>query len=475
MTVYRPRHTADITVPVFEANSTLAALAHGQDTVKIPLLVRSARLVRNNHMHADELQLVCDWRDCGVDPRFLKSATVDYWIDNVGPDGVLLKTLNNVEFTGVCTNVSRAARLDGGFEVTLNFHDYTSFFLAQKPYPSTGVPQFDSTLVDAWALICDNTGWYDISTGKIVSSVAKLRDRLVFRGGVDPSQAIGKKAVLPVVQRLTTIDVKDSKSAWDVWQYTVNILGLISFIDGDQCIVTTALEHFSAGDDPQIIDNPHLIWGENIADMEEHVSSMHNGKGICLTSFDPIRGTTLESFYPPPGDPRIHIRRTAAKKKGPAVSPAPQTDQYEFFPYNCAQTQDVLDAAAQRVYEEFARQDMQGKIATHEMSVDSPDGKNVNLLKIKHGDPIRVEIERGVREKLTSDTSDASKLNYLVNERGYAPPVAALLIANAAAFDTLKSDFVVQTATINLSDTAFSVELAYISYISIKGHTKAPI
>ncbi len=473
MSYYRPRHYATITVPVFEANSALAALAHGSDTVTIPLVIKTSRLVRNNHMHADELFLTCEWRDVGVDPRFLKSCTVDFFICDAGESGILLPSLANEEFTGVCTNVSRVARMDGGFEVSLQFHDYTSFFLAAKPFETDGIPDFGATLTDAWKLICDFTGWKN-QDGEIISSVERLRDRLEFRGGVDPTQALGKKAVLPVVQKLGSISetTKDSKSAWDVWQYCCNILGLITFIEGDKCIVTTALEHFSTGEDIHLIGNPAMVWGQNIAEFEEHVSSANNMKGICLTSFDPIRGTVLESFYPGAESPLIHIKRSKAKKKG---SPAPlelKTSDYTYFPYNFATTQDALDGASKRVWEEFSRQDMTGKIVTHEMSVNSPDGKAINLLKLKSGDPIRIEIERGVREKLSSDSDDSSKLRYLVNDLGYNEQIARLLVANADALDTLTSDFVTQTATINLSDTAFSVEIAYCSYISAKGHTK---
>lgn len=480
--IYRPRMAATLAVPVYEANSELARQAHGSDTIEIPLLVKSAKLTRNSHKHPDTLSLTCDWRDCGIDPRFVRSATCDFYIDNADTFGRIVPSLDNCEFTGVCTSVSRTSRVDGGFEVAIEFEDYTSFFLAQTRYPEAGVPQFSSSLKDAWRLVCDNTGFFDISSGKIVSSVARLRERLVFRGGVDPDQAIGKDSVLPVMQRMGTIEAK-SKSAWEVWQYCVAMLGLISFIDGDQCIVTTASENYSVDTDRHLVGNASLVWGENIAEMEERVASANNGRGVALTSFDCVTGSVIEAYYPAPGDPRIHIRRASAKTTGIRnVSTKPtrelgfaQTDQYDFFPYNYAQTIETLEAAAQRVYEEFSRQTMEGRLVTKEMSVDSPDGKNINLLKLRAGDPIRVEVMRGVREKLSSNSSYEDKFQYLTIERGYADQTAALLISNSAALDTLKSDFVVQTASISLSDTDFSVDIKYISYIDISGHAKPPV
>ena len=44
------------------------------ETLLLQVNVQSARLKRNDHNHADELQLTLDWHDAGMDPRLLSSA-----------------------------------------------------------------------------------------------------------------------------------------------------------------------------------------------------------------------------------------------------------------------------------------------------------------------------------------------------------------------------------------------------------------
>ncbi len=475
---YRPRMACQLEVPIFEKNNRLSALAHGSNSVTIPVVVRSAKLTKNDANHADELSIECDSRDVGlVDPRWLKSCTCNFWLGDAGVSGQLVTSDDNHQFTGVCIKVSRVARGDGGFSFMLDFQDYTSFFIAQKPYVTAGIPGWGDTLETAWKKICDHTGFWDVEKQKIVSSVALLRDRLFFPvapagrpdnlsvQNANKDTVIGKQSVLEQIRKHGLPDFSNGKDAWSIWVYFVNALGLMTFIQGDQCIVTTTTEHFSS------TQTPVMIWGDNIAELEENVEANSTHKGVWVVSYDGLNGRVLEAFAPPPHDPQIFIKRAKATTKTKVDPDDPATGSYEILEYHGIQDQQTLQNLANRVFEEYSRQGLQGSLKSMEMSTEGVDGRMVDLLKLSAGDLVRVVIDAQSKEMLSSTQSDDAKLSYLVKERGYSTQVANLIIQNSASLQILKSDFHVKTLTVNLSDTEFSIDLAFQNMIDVSGAT----
>jgi len=73
------------------------------------------------------------------------------------------------------------------------------------------------------------------------------------------------------------------------------MLGLISFIDVDRCVVTTATDYYSA------MRPAVLVWGSNLARLSERRDIHFANKGIAVRSFDPITGRTIEALWPPQG------------------------------------------------------------------------------------------------------------------------------------------------------------------------------
>src|SRR5690606_23950184 len=96
---------------------------------------------------------------------------------------------------------------------------------------------------------------------------------------------------------------KTRTDAWGTWQYCINSLGLISYIDKDVCIVNDSQGYY--GED----NASNLIYGESILYFEENVDSDIADKGVVVQSFDPLTGRVLEAFFPPPGDERLKVKR----------------------------------------------------------------------------------------------------------------------------------------------------------------------
>jgi hypothetical protein len=464
---YFPKARAVLTIPTFGPNSAHDQKTRGLQTVEVPVRIKEVKLEVNSHLLADTLSIQCEGLDCGVDPRFLKNATVQLWMGDVRDEEQLRANPEKyLRFSGIATKVRRVQKEgSGALSIDMDFQDYTTLFLRMKPFPTAGVPTYQDTIKSAWEKVCDNTGWYDTATDKIVSSVSALRDRLVFRGfGVSPMQRTLGEAVTDRVRKWGKPPIKSECNAWDAWQIAVAMLGLISYVDRDEVVVAPSTEHFIQELAPK------LVWGENIAEAEESTNTDFSGKGVGLTSFDPITGTVIESFYPPAGDKRIHIKKAAAKRKG--FDPKEiKTDEYTMFEYNFCTNQEALDYKAQQVYEERARQEVEGRILTHEMSVLDSDGFDFDLLNLRAGDSISVQVDHSMQGVLKDIEDHSERVRKLMQDQGYTQPIAELIVRNLEGFSELKCIFHVKQATFMLADLKWEVEIHYHNLINTEGDT----
>jgi len=455
MPLYRPRMAAVLRVPQMGAPADRASQASDSSLVSFPIRVRRAWLESNDHQHADLLRLTAEWRDAGADPRLLSSATVQFYLGSADDHGQWTPGTDTLRFIGTLVRARRIARESEGFVVELEFQDYTSFFLRAK-LPPEGIPDYSQSLADAWSRICDATGYLDPGgSSKIVSTVTALRDRLVPIGqlaqGSLPSLSA---AAAPRFARLgARVPVKANSDAWAVWQQCVGMCGLISFIKKDQCIVTLAQDYYSDQNPPR------LVWGRNILEMSEGRNADLAGKGVGVTSFDPLTNRTLESFYPPLG--------TAPSKRA-ASSGGAIADHYELFPYTGITDQATLDALTRRIWEERSRQELEGQLSTAEMFADTMSGDQFDLLTLGPGDAVRVEFEQKDREALRYIPTVEARIAYL-KDRGYSDGVAQLIAEDADAFTGTAPEFCVKRVTVDLQTDgdggSFDLQVNYCNRI----------
>lgn len=459
--IYRPRMLARLFVP-------LDANVAGSDVVTFEMRPRSATLESNDHNHADTLEIEADWGDVGIDPRFARSAAVDFYMGDAGEYGdAFAPSAKTFRFAGVADKIERIAK--DGHTVKITCRDFTSLFLECK-LPAKGVPSFTDTLVGAWQKICDHTG-LQAPDRSVVSTVKILRDRLEFRGGVDPGTVLNT-AVSSRFARLSAIPIKEKADAWAVWQQCVGMLGLISFIDRDACVVTTSADQFA--EDPGA--TPAFVWGRNILEMTESAVGRHDTKGVLLTSFDPLTGKTIEAAFNP-NEKKQKKRRVSAKRQAAAANEIVAAD-YEAFDYYGITDPDVLQRMAERVWQERATQELEGQLTTHEMWIgtdaarigDTGAKTSTDLLALRSGESIRVEIDP-LDEGVFSILSSEARANYLI-DRGYQPRAAWVLARNAGRLMQLGRTFKVRSSRVRLSADGdageFSVQITYCNRIELK-------
>lgn len=455
--VYRPVMMAEITVPIMGTPAQRQTLEKSEETITFSVAPKSVRIERNDHNTADSCELVLDWTTAGVDARMIDDATVEVHLANADENGNWANSKKTVRFVGIVKEVTTSRTNEDAAEVQLQLVDYTELFLRAKPFGSSGIPSFSQTIGEAWRTIVAQTPGADIFASQ---------SNLVFRG-VNPSTVIGS-AVSERFRKIGKVQTKPETDAWAVWQQCVGMLGLISYIDKDKCVVTTATNYYTEQDAPK------MIWGLNLTDWHESRVSALARRGIALTSFDPLAMRTIEAFWKPIGDPSI-ARKRAHAKKVQSEDKIRANEERDYFAYPGAHTYEALLAIAKRVWEERSRQELEGSISTPDMYAVTERLELFDLLDLRAGDTVRVEVEPGMKQLLSSLPNDLRRIDYLV-QRGYADSVAELLVANMKNFEDLESRFLTKRVAIEceVSDNGgnFNVEVDYINRIQIDGSAK---
>ena len=485
--VYVPRLAARLFVPTLGVPS--ARVAQNQTSQVFQLDVRpvKARWLSNPYSEADELDITCTWDEAGVDPRYLKSAEGYFWLADTDPTQPFTPTPQNQRFVGIMRDVGRLCSSDSGAKtVEMKFQDYTCLFLEMRHYPAGALPRFTDTLTTAWQRVCDNTGYYDLDTRTIASSVANLRDRIVFQGGVDPNKSLGD-SVSQRIRALGHMQAQTGTDAWAVWRTVCESLGLITFIRGDQCIVTTATDYFTASDPPL------FVYGLNIHELKENRDlAQVSGKNVCVRSYDPLSGASLESLFPPPAD-ALAVKR---KKIGASAKKAPKsvaTQEYECLDLPFAVSdQPTLDVIAERIWHERTRQEMRGELTTREMVISTTDASafasfgnveppgNFDLLKLQAGDQIQVQIERDALDAVQALPTMDARVEAL-EDRGYTQQLATYIAQNLDSLNSLPAQYLVHSSEVAIeiptgtANGSYSHKIEFLNRVDISQSGSIPL
>lgn len=479
--LYRPRMAAIVTVPVF--GTTREKILQGADPelVTLPVRVRRASWEWTDFNSVDSLEIEAEWRDIGLDPRTLSGATVQFYLGNEEPGRLWTPTEGDLRFVGVMVRPARKASPDG-FTMSLQFYDYSTLFIETgKKFPADGIPHYGMDLAEAWAHICDHVGPLDTSSGRVFSTVKALRSNIVFEGGIGAPPVIGSAVNRRIRQIGGPVAVKPNTDAWATWVQCVGLLGLVTFMRNDQCVVTTATDYYTVGK-----RTPRLAWGKNILELHEERNAAFAPAGVGVNSFDPLSYTELEALWPPIGDQRAKKKNVPAKKApaphsshAKAKTAASQSEEAvingedrAWYDYPGVTDPDRLLEIAKRIYEERAHQELQGTATTREMTIERLDGTAFDLLTLRAGDDICIDFEEDVKASLKSIGSVQQRIAYLV-ARGYSSEVAALMVKNMQGFDRLPATFFVKSVhgefSVDKDGGEFVIHVNYVNKIGIDG------
>ena len=468
MPVYLPRMSATLDVPTLGDAATRVSQNTDSNTYRLVLRPIRARLMSNGPNEADELELTVSFDEAGVDPRYLRSGIVQFFLaDTASSGGVLTPGLGtNCRFIGMVVDVTREFKEDAGKIVTLRAQDYTCLFLACKTYPASKWPTYSDTLQSAWQKVCANTGFWDLSSSPPVvqSTVSVLADQLVFIGanGVEDPSMLQTPLGKSMPSRLAGLGTfqagrpGDSQAdSWEIWKTVCESLGLITFIRNDRVIVTGVTDFFTAADPPL------FIYGKNVLELKEtRELGQVSAKNVCVRSFDPLSGKTLEALFPPAGLAIKQKRLGASPKSAGSTSTGSKvvnSECYELLdlPTPCAD-QDTLQAIAERIWQERVRQELSGTLTTREMSMASASGQQqYDLLALSAGDQIQIQIDPAALDAIQKLPSIGQRVQALMN-KGYASDIANFIAENLSSITSLPAQFLCHSIETTIDATSLA-------------------
>lgn len=464
-----PRALVGIRVPIMGNAFDRRRQQDDAETILFSVVPRRVSVSKNDFNQADEAHLTLGMEQAGVDPRLLSNANIEVFLTDAGSVETWQPKDSDRRFVGIVTR-SRRRMSEAGMSVELEALDYTTMFLAQKPFGDTGMPKYSDTLAQAWERICDHVGYYDYDDGGIVSTVELLRDRLEFLGAEGTDAAGAGIADIPigefVLQRVRSkgiVQADPNADAWSIWRTICDSLGLITYIDGDRCVVATPSAYYEDEDDPIA-----LRWGDNVEEMEEgRDHTAINGRGIHLTSFDPVSFSAIEAFFPERDDDRVPRRKRLkasgkTKKKKAATSGLVDIKQYEHFDYPYPATEEALATIAERIFQERSRQELRGHVKTSEMTLLRASGREASVFDLRHGGPVLVSFDTDVLDPVRRLESVQLREAYL-REIGYQPQIARLLAEDAGFLQRLLPVFAVTGIQYEIEDEKWDVTVSYAS------------
>ena len=136
-------------------------------------------------------------------------------------------------------------------------------------------------------------------------------------------------------------------------------------------------------------------------------------------------------------------------------------------------TREQMVEIGQGIFEEIARQQIEGEMETKEMVVNNQNGIEIDLTKISVGTPLLLEIVQKDIQYISRKTidgdpvSDGKRMNYLIR-RGYSVETASVLIeAVAQTSGKIRPVFYIRSADIMIGQDGFSLRIGFVNYIEL--------
>lgn len=400
------------------------------EVIAFEVVPRRCSVRRNDHRTADEVRLELDYRDFPLDPRTLRSVLVAVGMADVNDPSTELDLSDTSTRVFIGYIDEPESVLDGdGDTVKMSGRDYSGLLL-------------DHTWRD---------GAIDISRGlgDVLASILEAvpgaeQIAIEFSQGaneVDLSTRIGRT--------LWTPQPKDD--AWTIIVEMCLCAGLIATIELDTLVVRTSAEFGTT--------RAAFVYGENL----ERLTFKRNfvearSMQLRVIAWDEASRTSTEATYPT--TPIVLRKRVLA-------SGQVRQDAAPIITFTVAGTWtqgDLLDLA-QSLYEEAAREQVEGELETREM-VDA--GGTVALPLLANGDAITVELGRSDDITTILGMSEGEAVTFLTSApRNMDPTVAAALVASWTDAGALASTFYVKEAAHTWSrDDGYKLRVRFLNYLS---------
>lgn len=448
-----------------------------QHVYELPILARSVTVNINDYTQADTFNVEIDYKSFPFDPRSIRACGVTIYMENVGriyqDDNALEKLVpkrENAVFMGFADEESisfddmkRTVRMEG--------RDFTSL-LADRKYPH-GTLSLEQPV--------------DLVLKGILGSLKetqelKLLNLVTLNGGTMPILAKfwGEQNRMAGMHNSPA-----DQSYWDLIQEIVSKAGLIAYIELDQLVLST----------PRVLYDDKkakvLVYGKNLLNLEyKRKIGRMKGFNVIVRSLSLRDKEVISAKIPaeatedwskatgiaakenhlqtlkPDGTP-VDVSKTGNSNQ--VAQPAP------YFSFRVADVNDKLHLVriGESIYEEMSRQQIEGSCETKDMEIPewtrTESGKIVSreafdILKLRVGTPVSIEIDQGDLKGISRLSSQAERVRFLLS-RGYKQRVAD---AFAETIGKYKSIYYTRAVTFTMAaDTGFKAKIEFVNFIQL--------
>lgn len=456
--------TPDIAIPSEDGFTTLGAL--------IP---RSASVSLNGYRKADTAEITLDFADAPLDPRVLVSAHIDIFLGVIPAEDYPQKrlidgTFDNLVFRGL-VDEWKAHFDDTGEEISLECRDYTAIFHdVEIPAEITKVISLEqpvhfvirdimSTLPQAAGMCLETRPPEEFLTMKNVSgSMPKANLLEDDKTGHKPKRA----------KRM---------SYWDYMLTLAMSQGFIIFFELDHVVIQRARtlyaedaplrKEFSRMVDGETFGFRRMLWGHNLEELEfSRKMSGLKVPTITVTAYDTHRGQPITVRWPIL--PRVTLEPPSGKIKD---------EEFRSYVVDAVADEGILLEIAKGIYEQVARQELEGNLKTKSLASFGGSNADPDLLKLRTGDPIEIGIlptdRTGIEDQgksILMDMAAASpaEISQRLVQLGFDRQIATKLVLN---FKSGQFPTVFRTQEVRFDwdvDSGISLDVKFLNYIEVK-------
>ena len=427
----------------------------------------------NDYTQADTFSCELDYKNFPFDPRALRALGVTVHMEDTNDE--IIPSESNAIFQGFADEDtieldenSRIVKFEG--------RDFTSL-LIDAPYPKQSTIALSTPLDDI--------------ISQIISSLPAVQNIRVENRTGEKLPTLGQFA--PDFSAMGgQKNVKRDDTYWDVIQDLVSRAALIAYIELDTLVITK----------PRVLYNSNkaiqFIYGKNLKKLHfKRKLGRQKNFNIRVLSLDLEGKSVVEALIPEQaseewsksiGIPRTRIKIPRAEvksygkdnvKKGvtTAVSSgsprsAAKGEEDQDAPFLTFRLPNIKNKAhlinvGEGIFEEVGRQQIEGSMATREMLMVQDDSKKFDLLKLRTGSPVAIEIAQQDMEAIRRAAAMSDRVNYL-RSAGYTDEASSGIVS-AMALSTGKMPMVFYTKAVRyqLDEQGFELNLDFVNFIEI--------
>lgn len=462
MSIYYPQAGASLRI-VWEDFGSKASLLGTNKVYTINVQPKRFNVDINTYTQADTFELELDYRCFPFDPRCIKSAAVSIHVENM--ESVYKdKELNLIKLKDPTTNPDDHNALLIGFAdeegvafndsartVTFKGRDYTAIFIDAR---------WPGKLIDK-------------TSGRVDDVIKSIIKQLPAAGDITLDNRTGVFS-LPIISKnvldfgkLAGKSNADHKydNYWSVIQRVAAEAALICYMEFDKLVLTKPRTLYDKSKAVQ------LFYGQNIKTLEfNRKIGKQKGFNVQVASYSiekkqkivakiPLDSNNLDN-----GGKEVLTQKVTTK--GGVSETKEEPAPYLSFFVADVPDKDTLIERGEKIYEELARQELEGSLTTMEMLAPTERKAKFDMTKLRNGTPLRVELAPEDLEFINKTSNKFLRVKRLIKQ-GFKTDVANALADTLSNFDTL---FYTRSASFDFSiEKGLDIKVDFVNFIETAG------